>query len=134
MSYRSETVVLTDNEILRLADAANLMAKINKVKEEPTKVRRLLVELQVVRFDIGNIFTSYGATARTLMSGHYIENKTTYKMSPNAAYKDAEMCKDVVAAKNARDFMEISYETIKDFVSTNQSSLKIAAEEAKNTL
>lgn len=130
----SKNIVLTDLEIEVIGFAAELMHKINDAKDDPSKIRKLLVELQVRRFEIGNIYTNYSADARSSMSSHYIENKTVYKMSPNAAYKDAEMSKDVVAAKNNRDFVEIAYETIKDFVSTNQSSLKIAAEEAKNTL
>lgn len=134
MTALSDKVTLTDEEILLLGDAASLITRGNEEKSNPSKLRLILVELQALRFQIGRVLGNYRAETRSEMSSNYWNNKSLYKMSPNAAYKEAELNEKVVALKNNRDFMELTYDTIADFVSTNQSSLKVATEEAKNTL
>jgi hypothetical protein len=128
-----QDIKLSESETLLLADAANLIERGLAEKSNPSKLRLILVELQALRFDIGRALGVYKAKARVETRAQYWDCKNK-KMSPNASYKEAEMNDKVVEYKNARDFMQIAYDTISDFVTTNQSSLKIAAEEAKNNL
>lgn len=128
-----ENINLSEREIKLLADASSLIERGLEEKSNPSKLRLVLVELQALRFDIGKSLGGYKATARITTREKYWDCKNK-KMSPNASYKEAEMDADVVSQKNARDFLEIAYNTISDFVTVNQSSLKIAAEEAKNNL
>ena len=114
--------------------AHDLIMKGKDAKDDPARLRLILVDLQALRFEIGRIMTDYKGKAREAFREAYWDNKTIKKMSPNGAYKEAETDETVIEAKNNRDTFEVAYDVMRDFVSTNQSSLRVATEEAKNTL
>lgn len=116
-----------------LRQAAELLHSGNEAKTDPSTLRLILVEIQVVRFDVGRRYAMYKGQARDAFRIAYNTNKLE-GMSANAAYKEAETDETVVKSKNARDFLEVAYHVLQDFVTTNQTSLSIAKEESKNNL
>lgn len=122
-----------ESELELVSTAASLIRQAVEAKDNPSKLRLLLVELQAIRFQIGRVHVKYAGQARSEFANNYWENKLK-KMSPNAAYKEAEADPKVVDAKNNRDYFESAKDTIASFVSTNQTSLGIAKEESKNNL
>lgn len=124
---------LKDNETEMLEHAHRLIQEALELRENPSKLRLILVELQALRFSLGQTLARYRCLARD-------ESRVAYKRfksedySANASYKETEMDEKVIGYKNARDFLETAYETISDFVNINQTSLKIAVEESKNNL
>lgn len=124
---------LRDSDVELLQRAATLIHRGNELKSEPSKLRLVLVEVQVVRFDIGNRYAIFKGMTRDAFRLKYNENKQS-GMSPNAAYKEADVDETVTKHKNARDLMEVAYQVLQDFVTTNQTSLGIAKEESKNNL
>ena len=131
MSERSTS--LTDGDNVLLQQAAKLIYRGNELKSEPSQLRLVLVEVQVVRFDIGRRYATFKGMARDAFRLKYNENKQS-GMSANAAYKEADVDETVTKHKNARDLMEVAYQVLQDFVTTNQTSLGIAKEESKNNL
>ena len=120
-----------DEELLQ--SAATLIHRGNELKADPSKLRLILVEVQVVRFDIGRRYAHFKGLSRDAFRLKYGENKQS-GMSANAAYKEADVDETVTEHKNARDLMEVAYQVLQDFVTTNQTSLGIAKEESKNNL
>lgn len=116
-----------------LEDAADLVLRGKSLKANPAQLRLVLVDLQVVRWHIGLAYAKAGGYARDSFRRAYNANRQR-TMSSNAAYKEAETDVDVVQWKNTRDILETAYNVIKDFVSTNQTSVNLAKEEAKNNL
>lgn len=122
------------SELAKIEEAARLIQLALAEKENPSKLRLVLVEIQALRFEIGRLHVKYAGEARIAYKEAYWDNKTNKKMSPNASNKEAEADNKVVEAKNARDLFDSAKDTMASFVSTNQTSLGIAKEEAKNNL
>lgn len=124
---------LTKEDLELLQSAADLIHRGNELKANPSQLRLVLVEVQVVRFDVGKRYATFKGLARDAFRLKYNEHKQA-GMSPNAAYKEADVDETVVKHKNARDLLEVAYQVLQDFVTTNQTSLGIAKEESKNNL
>lgn len=130
--------VLTDSDIKILEDAGQAILNGLALKEQPSKLRLELVEIQALRFEVGRRFNIYKGFARDLAGEKFraLKNGTpgVKGVSPNAASKEVEHDEEVIKYKNTRDLFETAYEVMEAFVNTNQTSLRLAAEEAKNTL
>lgn len=125
--------VLTPADITTLENAGQLILSALKHKEQPSTLRLMLVEVQAARFEVGRMRNIYKGYARDLMGSKYRANKDT-GMSSNAAYKEAEMDAEVIKYKNTSELFETAYEVMESFVTTNQTSLRLAGEEAKSTM
>lgn len=125
--------VLTKDDIELLENAGQMIIEAVKLKESPSKLRLYLVEIQAARFEIGRRRSIYKGKSRDAFTGLYAQFKLQ-KMSPNAAAKEAEAMPGVVELKNTADLFDTAYEVMDAFVNTNQTSLRLAAEEAKNNL
>lgn len=128
-----ENIKLLESENKMLQQASALIKQALDEKENPSKLRLCLVELQALRFNLGSSLAIYRCLARDTTRTAYMKNKGE-GMSSSAASREAEMDLTVIKNKNARDFLEAAYNTISDFVNINQTSLKIAVEESKNSL
>ena len=126
------TNVLTEDDIKLLEDAGQLVLEGVELKHEPSKLRIKLADIAAARFEIGRRKVMYNAYSRDAMSAKY--NFLKANMSNNAAYKEAEMHPDVIKYKNTHGMFETAYEVMENFVSIGQTNLRLAAEEAKNTL
>lgn len=124
---------LTDDDVKLLQDAGSLIVEAQGLKEQPGKLRLKLVDIQAMRFEIGRRKVAYKGFARDFLGNRYRVHKQA-KMSNNAAYKEAETEAEVIAYKNSADLFETAYEVMDSFVNTNQTSLRLAGEEAKNNL
>lgn len=120
----------SDTELLEVV--AREMEQAVAAKDDPSTLRLLLVELQHRRFSVGQVAARYKAYARITLSNSFAHNKTI--MSNNAAWKEAEASIVYVEFKNVAEIFEKAYESLDGFVTMNQTSLRLAAEEAKNTL
>lgn len=128
-----ENIKLLKSENELLQKASTLIKQALEERENPSKLRLILVELQALRFTLGQSLAIYRCLARDETRKAYVKCKAE-NMSSSAAYKESEMAEKVVQYKNARDFLEVSFDTISSFVNINQTSLKIATEESKNNL
>lgn len=124
---------LSDGDITLLTEAGELIARGRELKDAPTKLAPVLAEIQAVRFNIGARMAKFKGWARDASRTAYNANRLM-KMSPNAAYKEMELEEEVVAMKNSRDLLETAWDTLQNFVNTNQTLLRIASEESKNNL
>lgn len=124
--------VLTDSDLKLLEDAGQSIINGLALKEQPTKLRLALVEIQAQRFEIGRRFNIYKGLARDESGQKFRSLKQN--MSQNAASKEVEFDEEVIKLKNTRDLFETAYEVMEAFVNTNQTSLRLATEEAKNTI
>jgi hypothetical protein len=124
---------LTDAELADLQRAGALIQDGLREKENPAQLRLILVELQALRWTIGNKMVRAKGHKRDAFRGAYNLNKNK-KMSPNAAYKEAEADEVVIRWKNTSDILETAYDVMQNFVNTNQTSVRLAAEESKNNL
>lgn len=124
--------VLTDNDIELLEKAGEMIMTGVALKEQPSKLRLELVEIQAARFEIGRRFNIYKGMTRDMAGVKFRTLKAN--MSQNAASKEVEFDDEVIKLKNTRDLFETAYEVMEAFVNTNQTSLRLAAEEAKNNL
>lgn len=102
-------------------------------KENPARLRLVLVELQAKRWGMGLKMAKAKGHKRDAFRNAYNANKNK-KMSPNAAYKEAEADEVVTRWKNTADILETAYDVMQNFVNTNQTSVRLATEEAKNNL
>lgn len=124
---------LTETELADLQKAGALIQEGLREKENPSKLRLVLVELQALRWTIGNKMAKAKGQKRDAFRNAYNTNKNK-KMSPNAAYKEAEADEVVTRWKNTADILETAYDVMQNFVNTNQTSVRLAAEESKNNL
>lgn len=124
---------LTEKELSDLQKAGSLIQEGLRLKASPSELRLVLVELQAMRWTIGNKMAKAKGHRRDAFRNSYNLNKNK-KMSPNAAYKEAEADELVIRWKNTVDILETAYDVCQNFVNTNQTSLGIAKEEAKNNL
>lgn len=124
---------LTDTELADLQRAGALIQEGLTQKENPSKLRLTLVELQALRWTIGNKMAKAKGHKRDAFRNAYNTNKNK-KMSPNAAYKEAEADEVVARWKNTADILETAYDVMQNFVNTNQTSVRLATEESKNNL
>ena len=126
------TNALTDDDTKLLENAGQLIIDGLALKDQPSKLRIKLAEIAAARFEIGRRKNTYNGIARDMMSAKYNFNKA--QMSNNAAYKEAEMNPEVIKYKNTYGLFETAYEVMENFISVGQTNLRLAAEEAKNTL
>lgn len=125
------TIEMPPSDEALLGDVSVLLFKANVAKEEPSKLRLILPELQYLRFQLGDRAARYGGYARIAYAQEYEKNKEA-KMSNNAAAKEAESALRYIEFKNVRDIFKNAYDSVDGFVTTNQTSLRLAVEEAKN--
>ncbi|MGV9002366.1 MAG: hypothetical protein ACOH18_05440 [Candidatus Saccharimonadaceae bacterium] len=124
--------VLSDGDLELLESAGQMIIEGVALKEMPSKLRLQLVEIQAMRFEIGRRFNIYKGLTRDMAGVKFRTLKAN--MSQNAASKEVEFDEEVIKYKNTRDLFETAYEVMEAFVNTNQTSLRLAAEEAKNNL
>ena len=124
----------TEEDLKLLQDAAELIKKGNSLRDNPSQLRLVLVEIQYHRFNIGKRWAVFKGLVRDEFRKAYNSNRQGRSMSSNAAYKEADTDEMVTKLKNSRDLMETAYEVLQNFVNTNQTSLGIAKEESKNNL
>lgn len=124
--------VLTESDITLLENAGVAITNALALKEQPTKLRLALVDIQAQRWEIGRRHAIYKGHHRDMAGVKFRTLKSN--MSQNAASKEVEFDDEVIKLKNTRDLFETAYEVMEAFVNTNQTSLRLATEEAKNTL
>lgn len=124
---------LTANDTELLQNAGSLVLEARDLKENPSKLRLKLVDIQAMRFEIGRRRDMYKGHKNDLMAAQYGIG-IAGKLSRNAAYKEAEMNAEVIKYKNTAQLFETAFDVMDSFVNINQSSLRLATEEAKNNL